>query len=612
MVRVTRVWRAYALKLVGLVGLIGVSGAPAAAQVAPSPVDDLYTKMARAYAGYDVGLIRSVYAKDALTAEIISGFPAAIRRGEANIAWFAAMFADEKAKGHRISIAFRISNRSVLDKEIVDTGTYRFTINAPGQEARSSFGNFVVTARRDPKGAWAIVSDVSASGSVTDYEGIPRSALPEDGNWLSGEYAQTLVGDYVAPSGCRYRITRSAIRLVLQDDCHGQWRALNRVNGWLWNAGDTVISNGVPSAEVEFAMGGRAMLRIRQLRPGGLSTVSAERAAATYSAVPAAFASADGTQLAGTFYSPLRGSNNRAVVLVHGSGPQDRHGYASIIDIIGQVFLDNGYSVLAFDKRGTGGSGGVWSSASFAVLAQDALAGREWVARHLGRSAVIGLAGSSQAGWVAAKAIERNSSVPFVVLLGAAGAALTVPEQNNYYTANQMRCAGIPDATAARVVDQANLFYAAKANRAVASRLAILTRELASDRAITDYLMPGVVDPNPNAWYMALETDFDPLPIWKSYRGRALFTFGGMDDSTPGLIAADRVRGLGNRGITVAYHKDAQHLGLKASSTCAADLVHVSEKHANYWNAINAWLRPEKSVPAAASGVSTTSGQPAR
>ena len=90
--------------------------------------------------------------------------------------------------------------------------------------------------------------------------------------------------------------------------------------------------------------------------------------------------------------------------------------------------------------------------------------------------------------------------------------------------------------------------------------------------------------------YIALETDFDPAAVWRRYRGRALFAFGGNDDSTPGALALERVHAWGNPSIATAWSASAQHLGLVARDRCHADLDAVSEFDRDYWAKIEAWI----------------------
>lgn len=106
-----------------------------------------------------------------------------------------------------------------------------------------------------------------------------------------------------------------------------------------------------------------------------------------------------------------------AVVFVHGSGRQARN-----LDLA-QSFAREGIASLVYDKRGAGQSGGEYedrqnvSEKNILLLADDALAAVDRLAEHpkLG-GVVIGLAGISQAGWIAPVAARKSDHVKFLVM----------------------------------------------------------------------------------------------------------------------------------------------------------------------------------------------------
>lgn len=394
----------------------------------------------------------------------------------------------------------------------------------------------------------------------------------------------SFAGRYLTADGCRLTVTRSARRLYLEDACTGEWRGLNRRSPTDWNAGATVISEGPPTLRVRFAppVGGRSPSLAVSSAEGKVGA-GAKRSEAVVRA-EVAFASSDGVSLAGTVTAPLGHGRKPAIVLVHGSGEQDRHGYASIIDVLAAHFLERGFVVLQYDKRGSGASGGDWRTASFRTLAEDALAGRRLLlARPDVDPARVGVGGSSQAGWISAMAVKVEPAVPFVFLIGAGGAALTVEAQDDYNVSVGMRCAGVSEADIDRVMIQRRAFFDALRHAPAASRLRDLSEPLAREPKLADWLMPAEVDRSAGQWFVALETAFDPLLVWRGYRGRALFAFGGLDDQTPGGRASRLVRGLGKRRFEVLYSERSQHLGLLAEDACRVGLEHVSRFDKPLW-----------------------------
>jgi uncharacterized protein len=110
------------------------------------------------------------------------------------------------------------------------------------------------------------------------------------------------------------------------------------------------------------------------------------------------------------------------VVLVGGSGPSDRDNGGLFISI--QSYLaDRGIAVLSYDKRGSGGSEGVWASATLDELASDAAGGLNLArARPEIDAGRVTLFGHSEGGWVALRT-SVTSEPPRQLILNATPAA---------------------------------------------------------------------------------------------------------------------------------------------------------------------------------------------
>lgn len=129
------------------------------------------------------------------------------------------------------------------------------------------------------------------------------------------------------------------------------------------------------------------------------------------------FTSADGTVLEGTLFLPTAPGPHPALAMTHGSGPQSRNGFYGQIRFLNEAYARAGIAVLAYDKRGVGGSTGDWESASLDLLAQDAAAAvRVLQARDDIDRDRIGLTGSSQAAWVVPMALRYVDGVALMQL----------------------------------------------------------------------------------------------------------------------------------------------------------------------------------------------------
>jgi dipeptidyl aminopeptidase/acylaminoacyl peptidase len=123
-----------------------------------------------------------------------------------------------------------------------------------------------------------------------------------------------------------------------------------------------------------------------------------------------------------------------AVVLVHGSGRVTR----DQLSFLGRRFLDRGIAVVAYDKRGVGGSTGEYSGVGpknsdrmFDLLSGDAIACAEAIRNRKDIDAKrVGLAGASQAGWIIPVAATKTDIFSFLVILS--GPATSVGEEIFY------------------------------------------------------------------------------------------------------------------------------------------------------------------------------------
>lgn len=132
--------------------------------------------------------------------------------------------------------------------------------------------------------------------------------------------------------------------------------------------------------------------------------------------------------LAGTLYTPRY--PHAAVVLVHGSGQAPRMSEFAL------HLAENGITVLTYDKRGVGESGGIYagpevgtnnvSADNLILLAKDANAAVK-VLHQRDKNVPIGLAGISQAGWIIPIAATLNPLVDFMVLFS--GSVIPTLEQ---------------------------------------------------------------------------------------------------------------------------------------------------------------------------------------
>ena len=129
--------------------------------------------------------------------------------------------------------------------------------------------------------------------------------------------------------------------------------------------------------------------------------------------------------LSGTLTLPKKEGNYPAVILITGSGPQNRDeeifGHKPFL-VIADYLTRNGIAVLRYDDRGTARSTGDFKTATSADFATDVesaikyLKGRKEINQNK-----IGLVGHSEGGLIAPMVAARSKDVHFVVLLAGTG-----------------------------------------------------------------------------------------------------------------------------------------------------------------------------------------------
>jgi pimeloyl-ACP methyl ester carboxylesterase len=142
--------------------------------------------------------------------------------------------------------------------------------------------------------------------------------------------------------------------------------------------------------------------------------------------------------LAGTLINPNTGGKHPAIILVHGSGVEDRE----YILPDAHFLIRHGVAVLGYDKRGVGGSTGDWNTASFDDLAGDVVAAFRYLQTRADIDhSQIGLLGVSQAGWVMPLAAVRAKQLAFLISISGAGisaAETTINQAQNETAASRM------------------------------------------------------------------------------------------------------------------------------------------------------------------------------
>lgn len=298
------------------------------------------------------------------------------------------------------------------------------------------------------------------------------------------------------------------------------------------------------------------------------------------------FANGDIT-LAGTLTLPETPGPHPAVVLVSGSGPQDRDetlgGGIAIkpFRLLADALTRNGVAVLRYDDRGVGQSGGVFSEATVAEFATDAESAIDYLlTRGEIDSNHIGLLGHSEGGQVAAMLGARNDDLDFIISLAGPGVvgreiyalqSELIPRAegaNEGLIASQKRLAeGVmerlddPEALEEFIYQETmvQLLTLPKEQRDQIGDLEAYAR-MATDQAVSQY----------GSASFATFLDYDPAPDWAQTTIPVLAIFGGKDVQVDaGQNAAPVAAALteaGNKDYAIVVLPEANHLFQTAES----------------------------------------------
>lgn len=269
--------------------------------------------------------------------------------------------------------------------------------------------------------------------------------------------------------------------------------------------------------------------------------------------------------LTGTLTRPRGRGPFPAVVLLHGGGAQTRDFFWTP-----HFFAARGFAVLAYDKRGVGGSSGDWRTAGARDLAQDALAAVDYLRGRADiRGERVGLYGASAGGWIAPLAVSlAPERIAFVI----ARSASALPERENviYEVEGDLRDAGYGEDVVARaralheqeisVVDAGGEGWEAlraalqSANAEPWFTLTRLPADLIprtpeNETSIADYIAGRRAN------------RIDPPALWRMVRTPVLIQLGGRDRYVPGPQSAAALREslAGNPQAMVLLYPAADH-----------------------------------------------------
>lgn len=280
-----------------------------------------------------------------------------------------------------------------------------------------------------------------------------------------------------------------------------------------------------------------------------------------------------GIALAGTWTVPEGVSEYDAVILVTGSGAQNRDealmGHKPFL-VLADALTRAGYAVLRYDDRGVGDSEGLFSGATTEDFSYDAQAALSYV-RSLPGVRRVGVLGHSEGASIAFLVAARDASCDFVISFagpGIRGDEVLMSQSRAIY-----RLSGYPEAQ----IDQALVL-----NRAVFDRILSSTSNDAALRREVEALVgdPQAVNQLLDPWMYAF-IRFSPQEALRRISVPVLAFNGTKDvqvlmDLNLGAIGAALAEG-GNQQVRLEALEDLNHLGQHCQSGLPQEYAQIEE-----------------------------------
>jgi pimeloyl-ACP methyl ester carboxylesterase len=300
------------------------------------------------------------------------------------------------------------------------------------------------------------------------------------------------------------------------------------------------------------------------------------------------FSSGD-LRLTGTLISPIGGARHPAIILVHGSGAENRE----YILPFARFLIRHGMAVLGYDKRGVGGSTGDWNTASFDDLAGDAVAAFNYLKSRRDIDArQIGLLGISQAGWIMPLAAVRAKDMAFLISIsgpGIPGADTTIDQARNEMTAT-----GMPPQDVADIVGVMKLEYEfARTGHGWDEYIATREKLAARMGPPPPDMYPTTPD-HPYWQFIRRLYFYDPVPTLRQIRLPTLALFGELDNN----VMAEKnkaaweaaLKAGGNPDYTLRILPKANHDQFEAKIGSNAEMASLQRFVPAYFTTIKDWL----------------------
>ena len=285
----------------------------------------------------------------------------------------------------------------------------------------------------------------------------------------------------------------------------------------------------------------------------------------------------DKINLAGTLTLPKGAGKFPAVILISGSGPQNRDeeimGHKPFL-VLADYLTRNGIAVLRYDDRGTNKSEGNFQTATTHDFATDVMSAVKYLRkRNEINPEKIGLAGHSEGGIIAPMVASEDKNLKFIILLagtGIKGSEILLLQQELIGRANGMKEADIKktaglNGTIYMMID--------KIENTDTLKVKIREYLVAKSKDLTDMKIPEgsnlneIIDMQINqitSPWMLNFIRYIPSPMLSNVKCPVLAVIGSKDLQVPSQVNLQAIEGAlkkgGNKNYTVKELPGLNHL----------------------------------------------------
>jgi pimeloyl-ACP methyl ester carboxylesterase len=308
----------------------------------------------------------------------------------------------------------------------------------------------------------------------------------------------------------------------------------------------------------------------------------------------------DGTKLGGTLTTPKGDGPFPAVVLLTGSGAQDRDetllGHKPFW-VLADALTRRGLAVLRSDDRGVGDSTGSVMTSTTRDFAGDAIAAVELLRRNpkIDKDR-IGLIGHSEGAIVAMIAASEDSGISFIVSL--AGPAIRGDKLLGMQLSRILQVSGVDDTQIKQQLEAQQALLIAILNDGDVETIRARTKDLlllqSGGAPVPDQNVDMQVRHMTSPWFRAF-IELDPAESLRKVRCPVLAINGMLDTQVPYEENLGAIRTVltdaGHKTVTVKAMKGLNHLLQPATTGALTEYMMIEQTIApEIWEMIADWI----------------------